>query len=246
MSQEVVVSGQTQQAVPVHSPSEGLLAVIANVSRDPSVNVDKLERLLDMQMQVIKFQREAEFNEALAACQAEMPQLDQNGRIDYNKPGSKPIPYALLEDIDAAIRPIYSRYGFAVAWDTAQSPTGEIEVIGDFKHRCGHSEKRRVFLAKDSSGGKTAIQGSVSTISYGKKTLLKMFFNLVEKGTDKDGAETAALTQDQAETINSLLSEVGADRNAFLKYMGYASISEILAKDYQKAVTALQSKRRAR
>src|ERR1700743_3022537 len=136
------------------SRSSSVLEVIARAAADPSVDIDKLERLLAMQERVLDQDRKAIFNEALSRAQARMPQLDQHGRIDYNKPGVKPIPYALLEDIDKVIRPIYIEEGFAVAWNTEQAPDGTIRVIGDFKHRCGHTEQRAVTMPADSSGAK--------------------------------------------------------------------------------------------
>ena len=229
--------------VAVERGANDLLSVIAQAVADPRIDVEKMERLLAMHERILEGDRKAEFNKALAAVQAKMPQLDQNGRIDYGK--GQPIKYAKLEDIDDVIRPIYSAYGFAVAWDTQNEGDGKfIRIVGDFKHSCGHSERRSVLMPIDSSGGKQPIQGVVSTISYGKRTLLKMFFNLIERGTDRDGASTQKITEDQAQTIEDLIAESKANRGGFLQFMKVDRIESIAAGDYGKAINALETKRR--
>lgn len=223
-----------------------LLEVIARASVDPRVDIDKLERLLAMHERIEASRKQAEFNEALARVQSLMPHLDQNGKIDYQKPGVKPIPYALLEDIDAVIRPIYSAEGFSVAWNSKPVMEGKmVEVIGDFKHRSGHCETRSVTMPNDTSGAKSPIQAVVGTISYGKRTLLKMFFNLIEKGTDKNGADIRKITQAQTDTLQSLIEETNSNKANFLHFMKVEKLSDILVVDHSKALNALETKRRA-
>ena len=51
------------------------------------------------------------------------------------------------------------------------------------------------------------------------------------------------ISVDQARDIESLLSEVGADRARFLAFMGIASVAEITRPDLPKALDALEKKR---
>ena len=52
------------------------------------------------------------------------------------------------------------------------------------------------------------------------------------------------ISADQARDIESLLSEVGADRVRFLAFMGASSVAEIVQPDLQKAHDALERKRK--
>lgn len=227
---------------PQATQTADMLALIFRAASDPACNTANMKDLLAMAERMEDRQREKEFNNDLATVQALMPQLDQRGAIEYGK--GKPINYALLEDIDLQIRPIYSEHGFAVAWDT-EYLDGRIRVIGDFKHRCGRSERRSVTLPSDTSGGKNNVQASGSTVTYGRRMLLKMFFNLIEKGQDTDGANLDKITQKQADEIRDKLTELGANITAFCdKVMGVEKIEDILATRIDEAWNQINMKAR--
>lgn len=81
-----------------------------------------------------------------------------------------------------------------------------------------------------------------------KYAAMQAFCIPTEGDNDADGTTHAVvpkasskITDDQQSTILALMDDVGADRALFLKYMGVASVSEII--DYDRAVAALESKR---
>lgn len=57
-------------------------------------------------------------------------------------------------------------------------------------------------------------------------------------------ADPRVITEDQATVIDDLIKEVGANKEAFLKYFGVQFISEIPSTQYQQAVSALEKKRK--
>jgi hypothetical protein len=101
-----------------------------------------------------------------------MPQLDQNGCIDYGS-GKGKINYARIEDIDAQIRPIYSGAGFSVSWNSEPVMEGKmVKVQGTFSCH-GHNETREMTGPVDNSGGKNGIQGVASSVAYLKRQISK-------------------------------------------------------------------------
>lgn len=226
--------------------AESTLEVISRLAVDPRVDVEKLERLLVMKREVEADQRRVAFLAALARLATKLPEIDQKGRVAYEgKQGKEGMDrkYARLEDIDRAIRPLLSEEGFSMSFDTHPTDSGKIRVSATLSHRDGHSETKQLDLPHDSSGSKNGIQAVGSTVSYGRRMLVKMFFNLIEHGEDTDGNDPTTLTDDQAKDLEAMISEVRADKAKFLQFMGVDSLSAILARDHTKAINALETKR---
>ena len=59
----------------------------------------------------------------------------------------------------------------------------------------------------------------------------------------KSAGDAEAITQEQVTQLVDLADEVGADKIAFCKYFGIASLADIQAKDFARAVAALNKKR---
>ena len=125
-------------------PANDLEQFIMRAASDPSFDVSKLERLIALQERSQAAQRKERFFEALALAQAQMPQLDQNGCIEYGA-GKGKINYARIEDIDAQIRPIYSAAGFSVSWNSGPVMEGKmVRVEENVLRRHGHNETREM------------------------------------------------------------------------------------------------------
>ena len=61
----------------------------------------------------------------------------------------------------------------------------------------------------------------------------------------EEEAAPATITEKQAQDLDALITEVGADRDAFLKFAKLEKLSDMKASDYDKAVKALNKKREA-
>lgn len=225
-----IVKAETA-AVAAVAPAQTLEQFLIRAASDPTFDVDKLERLIALKERMDAAQREKAFFESLALAQAEMPQIDQNGLIDYGA-GKGKIPYAKLEDIDAIIRPLYSPYGFSVSWNSSSVMDGKmVRVEGTFAAH-GHKETREMTAPIDTSGGKNGTQGVASTIAYGKRQITKMFWNLIERGKDVDGArlkDLQPITQEQADTINTRLQDCRADIDAFKRIFKVEKLADLKA-----------------
>ena len=156
-----------------------LLAVIARAASDPACDIDKMERLMQMHERAEAKRAEAEFATDLAAMQTELPSIAERGDAAGR------YRFALWEDINAAIKPILSRFGFALSFRTDHSDG--IAVTGVLSHRSGHSERTTIKLPADKSGNKNDVQAVASSVSYGKRYTAGLLLNLTSHGEDDDG-----------------------------------------------------------
>jgi hypothetical protein len=228
-----------EKELPAQAQAGSLLEVIARAVSDPRVDIEKMERLLAMQERVIADQRKAAYAAAMSRLAPKLPQIDRLGISHHG------ITYAQLEDIDTVIRPLYSAEGFALSFDSKKTDKGELRVIGKCTHAEGHSEIKEIELSIDQSGSKNGAQAIVSTISYGRRALTTMFFNLVTKKQDTDANVDEVITEDQAKDIRTMLVDMKSDEKIFLELIaGVNSIEQIPKRDYKRIMAALDAKRR--
>ena len=57
-------------------------------------------------------------------------------------------------------------------------------------------------------------------------------------------SDPRVITEDHVTIINDLIKEVGANKDAFLKYFNVASVSELPSGSYEQAISALEKKRK--
>ncbi len=222
-----------------------LLSVISRAAADPNCDIDKMERLLQMQERVVARQAAAEFAEALSDMQDALPSIGERGDAAGR------YRFALWEDINAAIKPVLKRHGFALSFrsDFADG----IAVTGVLSHRSGHSEATTIKLPADGSGNKNAVQAVASSVSYGKRYTAGLLLNLTSHGEDDDAFKAVAqpVSEDQAATLKALAEEVNADVPAFLRYLSKVAknkienLADIPAAMYEESVGLLNQKRRA-
>lgn len=161
-----------------------LLSVISRAASDPSCDLDKMERLLAMQERMIARTAQAEFAEAMAAMQAEMPSIGERGDAAGR------YRFALWEDINQAIKPILQRHGFSLTFRT--DTADKVAVTGVLIHRAGHREETSITLPADASGNKNAVQAVASSVSYGKRYTASALLNLTSHGEDDDAFASVA------------------------------------------------------
>jgi len=231
-----------RREIAVASDSTALIAVIERAARDPNIDIDKMERLLAMQERVFARTAEAEYNEAMARCQAEMPRVVP--RSANEQTGSM---YAALDEIDRVARPIYTRHGFALSFGTEDCPVPAFyRQTCVVTHRAGHSRICRADLPLDNVGikgnaNKTGVQGFGSTMSYGQRYITKLVFNIVVGGEDIDG-NGAALSSEQIAQIEKRMTEVGTNRGQFLEFWRVKSLENMPAFNFPVIMDMLDRK----
>lgn len=182
---QIATAPETLPAEPIDL-SGGLLGVIARAARDPAVDIDKMERLMEMQERVIAREARTAYAVALAELQPRLPVITERGKIlDKNK--NVQSTYAFWEDVNELVRPLLAEAGFSLSFRTGRAGS-DITVTGVLAHREGHSEETTITLPSDGSGNKNAVQAVASSTSYGKRYTAFALLNITTKGEDDDGA----------------------------------------------------------
>lgn len=224
----------------------GLLEVIARAARDPSVDIDKMERLIAMQERVQARDAEVAFNAALAQLQPELPVIDERGGI-RDRSGNIQSTYALWEDVNEAIRPYLAKYGFALRFRVDRQ-ADQISVTGILSHREGHKEETTLTLPTDTSGSKNAVQAVGSSTSYGKRYTAFALLNITSAGEDDDGDRAGvnppSLPPAEYSKIVGLLQATNTNPTTMFKALGIKAkdVSSLCEADYAKSIDALEKK----
>lgn len=231
-----------QDVQPANLPKGSALQMLMTAATDPHCDVAKMERLLAMAKEIREEERRDSFANDLAALQAELPQIQKDGRIMVK--GQLRSTYALTEDIDAAIRPLLAKYGFSFSFDSESKDGKMFTLTCRMLHKLGHSESKALLLPLDSSDFRSQIQSVNSTITNGKRILRAMHLNLIERGKDDDGqGGDKKITEDQARDLQSLMEEVNQDRPRFLKHFDIEKVSDLPVKELAGAIRDLERKR---
>lgn len=237
-----------QSAAPV-----SIMDVIARAAADPNTDVDKLERLLAMHERVMQANAVAEFNAALVEVKPKLPVIDRKGRIEVraksasgerNGAITQSTPYALWEDIDAAITDILAEHGLVLTFRSGVAQDGKITVTGVLSHKGGHSEQTTITLPHDSSGSKNAVQAVGSSTSYGKRYTATLLLNIRTKGEDDDGKTGGAagtITDDQVLELREAIAAKGFDIIKFCKFFKVDALADIKAGDFSKAMNLIKT-----
>ncbi len=174
--------------VPVSTGGDPFLAMIERAATDPRVDIDKMERLLQMKERRDAQEARVEFDRAMVAAQGEMRAI----RADLENPQTRS-KYASYAQLDKAIRPIYSRHGFAVSFNTGDAPRdNELRVLATLSHAGGHRQDYRIDMPADGKGARgndvmTKTHATGAAASYGQRYLYKLMFNLAVGDVDDDG-----------------------------------------------------------
>lgn len=176
-----------------HLPDESadsFVQFIERAVRDPSIDVDKIDRLLQMRERENARLAVQSFNAAMAAAQTELQPIG----ADSNNPQTRSR-YASYTALDRIVRPIYTRHGFGLSFTTEESPGPDtVRVVCDVYHREGHTRRYQIDMPADGKGARggdvmTKTHAMGSGVSYGRRYLLTMIFNLI---IDRDDDGNAA------------------------------------------------------
>lgn len=168
--------------------SDPALAMIERFASDPAFDVTKLQALMEMRYRELARVAEQAFNAAMSAAQTDMKPVAADA--DNTQTLSRYASYAAL---DRALRPIYTKYGFGLSFDTTDAPHAEyVRVLCYVTHVAGHSRTYRADMPADGKGAKggdvmTKTHAAGSAMSYGMRYLLKMIFNVAVGEDDDDG-----------------------------------------------------------
>jgi hypothetical protein len=231
-------------------PPDSLLNCVARAMTDPAINVDKLEVLLRMQREIVADDARLQFNRAMSKAQADMQPVLRDAKNDQTN--SK---YARLETIDAAIRPIYTSNGFMLSFNSEPTEGPNERIVCEVSHAAGHSKKFQLEAGLDMAGprgnaNKTPLHGLGSMVSYLRRYLTCMIFNIVLANEDTDGNRAAPfsgdgrITEAQAEELHGLMKRGRFNEGDVLNKVapGLRSMSQLPAAEFRRVRGALMNR----
>lgn len=238
-------------AIPQNAQTNAIIEVIERAARDKSIDIEKMERLLQMQERIMARDAEANFNTAMVRAQTQIRHVLTESRNDHTKSN-----YAKLDAIDKVARNVYTTEGFSLSFDSADCPLdGHIRVICYVAHIAGHKERRQIDIPRDDKGAKggdtkTATHGQASAFTYGKRLLTMGIFNIVTTNdkSDDDGnaaGGVAKITDSQTKTMTDKIAEMvrlGGSESQFYKWAGFTQPSDCNADVYVGVMSMLKDK----
>jgi len=177
----------TADAVPMVAETAAIIQVIERAASNPAVDIDKMERLLAMQERILTRNAEANFNDAMSACQSAMTRIS----ADASNPQTRS-KYASYANLDRHLRPIYTNHGLSLSFGTKDAPAPEVVRVVCIVAKGGFSREYQIDMPADGKGAKggdvmTKTHATGSGVSYGMRYLLKMIFNVAVGEDDNDG-----------------------------------------------------------
>jgi hypothetical protein len=236
---------QEQSLVPADAHDTGnILSIISRAAQDPSIDVEKMERLLGMAERMESRQSERAFAEALVALQGETIRVQATKKVDEKNDGSCRYKFAPYEEIMAKVQPMLTGHGFSITFDT-EIGDQRLTSICTLTHKSGHSRQNRFAVRYGKPPGSSDAQGDMSTKSYAKRGALCDCLNISIEH-DTDGADTKVeggpITQKQADDLRDWIEAVGGDERKFLATFGFTKFEEINAANLPLLHSALRAK----
>ncbi len=232
-------------------------AALANLVANPNLPVERAEQAFALYQKMKADAARQEFSAAMNAAQMEM------GRIsaDATNPQTRS-KYASYAALDRALRPIYTKHGFSISYNTDpdHAPADHVRVLATLRHVGGHQEPYTADMPADGKGAKggdvmTKTHAAGSGMTYGQRYLLKLMWNVAIGENDDDGngahapAANGCVSEKQSDVLLALLKNNKALETRVLAWVGKmtgeqpATVSDIPAKLFDRVVANIKAAR---
>lgn len=244
----LAVAREAPAPAPV-SEGDAFMMMIERAARDPSVDIDKMERLMSMSERRQTREAEAAYNAAMAACQAELIPVARN--LENKQTGSK---YADLAAIAKVALPIIHRHGFGIICSEFQSAKPDhLGIACKVTHAAGHSERHEFNIPFAGAGlrgnaNMTPTHAYATTVSYGRRYAECCVFNIATEDNDgNDGSPKGQkpaerITEKQLADLNALIqktAEPAANVQIIFQHYKIDNLSDLTPKQFAECVGQL-------
>ena len=223
-------------------------SIPANLLRlavEQGADIEKLEKLMDLQERWDAKESKKAFLSAMAKFQNEAPVLLKKTGVDYTsqKSGIRVrYNFADLGQISQQIKKPLFDSGLSYRFEI-QEDNNQIKVKCIASHIDGHSESTSMSAPADTSGGKNIIQAHGSTLTYMERYTLLGVLGIVTADEDND-AETPVEYIDDKQTadILAMIDSSKTKMDQFLQWAGCESLELMPSSLYNNAVQLLKKK----
>lgn len=213
---------------------------LVSAAVNSGADVEKLEKLMDLQDRWEKKEAKKSFYKALSKFQSVCPDIIAKKQGHNSK-------YAPIGDIVAQIKQPLSESGLTYRFEQTQNDKGAIKITCVVSHFDGHEERTSLSSEADKSGNKQAIQAIASAVTYLRRYTLTGALGIATADEDMDGRLPAAETidEDQQFELFKLLCDPETSQYTgkglkICKAFKFSNINEIPAKNFDKILKAAQ------
>lgn len=230
-----------------------MLGMLMQFAQRKDVDLARLTEAKNLIIELMALQAKQNYSTAMAACQRAIPYMAP----DRTAEGGAKQKWVTLEKMHRIAKPIIDQHGFSLSYGTERSDTpGWVRLKCDVHHTGGHIE---TYYAPDippdiagPKGGenKTPVQGAGSSISYMRRYLMGLIFNITVAGEDNDG-QTDTLTDAEVEMLRNAIAE-GAKTNKNITIVRVCEIAkvenlqDIRKKDFGKIMATIANSAKPR
>jgi hypothetical protein len=171
-----------QQPLAVARTTPADLVALAVQSQAP---LERLQQLMEMQIQWEKHEAEKLFNAAFAGFKSEAIQLVKRKEItDGPLKGKK---HLTLAEIVKVTSPALAKHGLSISWKLLADEKDWMTVQCTLRHAAGHSESVQQSGPPDTGPGRNALQARGSTKAYLERYSATAILGLAAEEQDDDG-----------------------------------------------------------
>ncbi len=208
---------QETQIQKTESPQfESPIIRIAELVQQSNGKIDTagMEKMMEMH-----FRYEADEAKKVFAADFAVAQSDMGAVVKTKNNSQTHSKYAGLENVLEMSKPVYTKHGFSIIFYEGKAEEAEnIRVCADVLHKAGHKETYHFDVPLDGKGIKgnvnmTKIHGKASSVSYGRRYLLCMIWNIPTQDDDGNSAGKkpigiAAPTDEEQEAIEAICIKI--------------------------------------
>lgn len=246
-----IIENETS-VTPIRNSDAPMVAMIERIAMDPSIPIDRLEKMMAMKERMEdraredqEFQARKAYFAAMSVCQAELPVVVKKSRNNHTNSN-----YADLAAIEDQAMPIIHKHGFGVSFQPdGYNEKGELRIQWEISHAEGYVKNGVGEIPVDAAGAqgkvnKTGTQAFGSTATYGRRYLLCMLFN-ISTGDDRDGnapkENSSPISEEQIKQMRDLIEQTGADIEICCENWGVEALIDLPASKFTGCYNALKA-----
>jgi hypothetical protein len=219
---------------------------------DKDLDMDKLERLLDMKEREEAKTAKAAFIVALSRFQAECPTVKKTGTVK-DKNGRQLYTYPKFDAIMKTIQPHMDNNGLSMRFN-CDIADNSVSVLCMVSHSAGHTDESTFSCPIEASmtGGANASQRTASANSFAKRYAAMNALNIAGSDYDDDdaqmlGEEPTYIKPEEAATLRDRLTAIDGDEKFFCQWLCLVDSCDSIPEQYlEKARKAIKEQEDAR
>lgn len=218
-----------------------IMEIIREMAMSPNARdqVEVMKEMIAMKERVEDRAALQAFGQALHNLQSALHPIVKDTEIVVK--GKVRSRFASFESIDDVVRPLMDQHGFAFQMSETAIEGNMRVFVGTLIHEQGHEKPLMVRLPLDKSEFRSEVQSEAATISYARRQLYKLHFNIVEYD-EENPALVEPISEEELKDLNTKIIDTKANLKAFCGYFNVASLKDLKKADLSAAHEMLDQK----